>query len=634
MTAVCISPAPERGPNAHGTGDLSPGSADLPGAAASAREEELPAEANSLTGSPNRTEPAALGTPNRPPAAGEPETGKGRSRRPKRPRREEGLSGEEESGRRPSPVRRSGHATASSTPGPAGSAPLQAMAAEEEAAAANETAPPRRPRPSMAAASRDTERLAQENVDMRTMISISVRELAQAERRHEREKTVREMAALGRCRRSVGAVGTETVWEGGTAAEDIEAAKVRISTLKQQVQNLTATVSSLKKSLAKPKSMAHSAEGPAPSPEEEEARREEEAWEQKELLVNKQEDLKREEQDQRERQERLSLLRWEHQRRLRILDEEDQLAPSGPLPIQNNRYALLRLLKKREAVQGASGTIWTYRAHDLTSSSSPQRLIRVQELDGKALDHSQRVAAALRECEVLRNLKHKDISGLLDFYATDGGSFVTVWEYFQGDWADVWIRHNGPMLEKEARGPILQLLSALRFLEAKGHHVDAKDLKTSRLMVRGGEVKMTSLTVPSLRVGPGGLRPLMRDASAGDETARPTEELPNSQMSIVGLEADAPFGGMVGAYHAALNMLGAFVHELVFGRTLLSRGSQDTAAMALGADLGPVQLPEQPKISNDCKEFLQRLLIRHRHLNVQDAFQDPFVVPKVTKRQS
>eukprot|EP00811_Abedinium_folium_P003083 NODE_12837_length_1200_cov_7.128611.p7 GENE.NODE_12837_length_1200_cov_7.128611~~NODE_12837_length_1200_cov_7.128611.p7 ORF type:complete len:67 (-),score=14.12 NODE_12837_length_1200_cov_7.128611:731-931(-) len=47
-----------------------------------------------------------------------------------------------------------------------------------------------------------------------------------------------------------------------------------------------------------------------------------------------------------------------------------------------------------------------------------------------------------------------------------------------------------------------------------------------------------------------------------------------------------------------------------------------------GAETGaPVELPDQPKVSPECRDYLARLLERDHQLTLTEAYNDPFIVP-------
>ena len=105
--------------------------------------------------------------------------------------------------------------------------------------------------------------------------------------------------------------------------------------------------------------------------------------------------------------------------------------------------------------------------------------------------------AIAQECESFRWLSHTALSKLLDHFPLESSSsYVTVWETMESDTLAAYLLRNGPITEKEARGILLQILSALRFAQVKGHQMDCEDLKPSRLLFRGGEVRITSLLLP------------------------------------------------------------------------------------------------------------------------------------------
>lgn len=438
------------------------------------------------------------------------------------------------------------------------------------------------------------EKLLQNQIqEQRRILTTVLRQSAMAERREERSKLCRETQRLGRFR--YGLVGradrdTSVQWEGGTECEALETARGRLSELKQVVDRN-------KKALSKPKSLVP--EGTTWTEEE----LEEQTWELKELNTCKSTAASREEEDLKKREHRLNVERVEYLQRLRIVEAEDKL-DFGSLPMYKHKYQLLRLMDR-------GGGHWAYKAIDtLTGQFCMVMVYQLGEHAG--------IAAIVRECEAAKLLKHPSIPQLFDHFEVMGQNgfknYALVWEHPQADSLESWLRRHGLQpqpSEKEARGVLLQLFSILRFFEAKSHPLASQDLHSSRLLLRGGEILLQSLLLPSLK--PAASRPL--------EGARvETVDSCGSLFAPESLDDSmAPDG-----YSSALYAIGMLLHEILYGR----RPESAANTSALGTGPSPVQLPEQPKISAECREFLLRLLDREQRPTLQDAFSDTFLSTK------
>lgn len=454
----------------------------------------------------------------------------------------------------------------------------------------------------------------------------ALRQGAQADRRGEREQLCRSAHRLGRFKRNLlgktSARGSPVQWEGGQEADELDARRSRLVEQKAQVDELR---NSLQKPKKRQQTSASATEGPSPEDLEEEAA---EQWECKELIGAKLCAINREEIELREKESRLNSDRLEYLRKFCVIDDEEKdVVGNSRLLVQ--RYQVLRLLGK-----GRSRSI--YRAYDLIN----QQLV-VLQLFRKAPDSK---ASAAADCQRAKSLKHPSIATMVDsFIDADTGSYIIVWEFVEGEPLDNYIRKAGSS-EKEARGIILQLLSALRYLESKRHGLDGQDLRSSRLVIRGGEVKIGTLTLPSFRkkstASAGAPLLLQRDASPDpglpglarqapeDDPRLAPDSLPSvdETQDTMG-DTDGILGDSLGI-SAAVHTAGSVLHELLFGK---KAENPDTSTSAFQPEPAVVQLPDMPKLSTECRDFLLGLLDRDRCLTATEAYADPFLMPMVKK---
>eukprot|EP00929_Paragymnodinium_shiwhaense_P030912 TRINITY_DN17424_c0_g1_i1.p1 TRINITY_DN17424_c0_g1~~TRINITY_DN17424_c0_g1_i1.p1 ORF type:complete len:585 (-),score=165.72 TRINITY_DN17424_c0_g1_i1:113-1867(-) len=422
----------------------------------------------------------------------------------------------------------------------------------------------------------------EDSLEFRGTLARALSQLAQEERRRERASLARTARRLGRCRRGLmgGSLAKDAVvqWEGGEEAQQLEALKKRIEKQKQQVEGMK----NVRKNV--PKSRP---DGERLSPEEEE----DWIWEQTELRNSKSAAIQREESELNTREQKLHVDRKEYLQQLRRLETEDQVG-FGPFPPVRQRYQLLRLLARKR-----HDLVNVYKAQDLVSLQPC--VLRIHQL-GQRPDAAATIEAISRECEALRQLKNcAAIAALLDHFPAEGTSaYVTVWELCQGQTLETYMLRNGPLSEKDARGIMLQFLSMARAVRSKGHQIHSHDLKASRLFVRGGAIKMGSLSLATLA----------KPEDNGHLTRSVSSQLaldmqPDSLEELAAGDNDG----------AVVWTLALLMHEMLFGRRADSR------------EPGPVQLPETPKISAECREYLSVLLNRDRRPSLHEAFNDPFI---------
>jgi len=324
---------------------------------------------------------------------------------------------------------------------------------------------------------------------------------------------------------------------------------------------------------------------------------EEEIWEQTELRTSKILALQREDIELRDREQRLRVERLEYLRQLRVTEAEDQIS-WGSFPPLRHRYQLLRLLGRKRGVE-------VYKAHDLVVLQPC--LLRLYRLgsESQVASREKMLEAADQECEALRQLNHSATAALLDYFRVEGGSsYATVWEFCRGETLETYMMRNRQLPERDARGILLQILGILRFMDAKGHKLHSQDLKRGRLILCGGEVRVSGLTVASFERA----RSLEKNTSSqvmGDPETQETDDF-------------AAIGG--GTDGAIVEMVAMIFHEMLFGK---GPDQQEP---------GNVHLPEQPKVSAECREYLIRLLDRDRRPTIQEAWFDPFIAPARRQR--
>lgn len=434
-------------------------------------------------------------------------------------------------------------------------------------------------------------------------LSHALSSMAQAERREQRERLRRDSRRLGNFRRGLYGRGQDrdaaVQWEGGTEEEEIESLKKRIDDQRRQVEEI-------KKSLQKP---LKGRQRLGQTLEEVE----EETWEQKELCHAKGDAAKRYELELADRTRRLAIERAEHLRLYRVIEEEDKLSFGSFQPLRK-RYQLLRLLSRSSSTE-------VYKAHDLQQLCPCMVKIHSLGCDSQVGERAEHLGVISGECEAYKQLQCRSLAMLMDHFAVEEGSkYATIWEFCEGDSFEAYVCRHGPVPEKEARGVVLQLLSTLRNVESKGFPSKNLDLKPSRITLRGGEVKITSIGLNHLKSRHGVCR------------RRPTLEVPADDSP---LESQVDCLDGTDSASSAVAITGAIMFELLFGRPPEAAASVDTGAsfrpFSMGTQPVGVQFPESPRHTAECRDFLSRLLDRDRRLTVQQAYADPFVTG--TKKQ-
>lgn len=80
----------------------------------------------------------------------------------------------------------------------------------------------------------------------------------------------------------------------------------------------------------------------------------------------------------------------------------------------------------------------------------------------------------------------------LDSFVINSDSFATVLEYCPGTDLEQYLKQNGTLKEAEARGIVIQMLSALKYMSSSHTRIIHYDLKPANILFDSeGKVKIT-----------------------------------------------------------------------------------------------------------------------------------------------
>ncbi|XP_026681238.1 serine/threonine-protein kinase tousled-like 2 [Diaphorina citri] len=87
---------------------------------------------------------------------------------------------------------------------------------------------------------------------------------------------------------------------------------------------------------------------------------------------------------------------------------------------------------------------------------------------------------ALREYNIHKALDHPRVVKLYDVFEIDANSFCTVLEYCDGHDLDFYLKQHKTIAEREARSIVMQVVSALKYLNEIKPPVIHYDLKPGK----------------------------------------------------------------------------------------------------------------------------------------------------------
>ncbi|CAI4228844.1 unnamed protein product [Auanema sp. JU1783] len=198
-----------------------------------------------------------------------------------------------------------------------------------------------------------------------------------------------------------------------------------------------------------------------------------------EIYKLRKEHLKKEETDLLSEKERLEREKQLHLRELkRAANERDSRYKDHEM-LSSRRYLLLALLGK-----GGFSEVW--RAYDLEENRYVACKIHHVNKEWKEEKKANYVKHAMREKDIHKSLDHCRIVKLFDLFTIDNHSFCTVLEYCPGNDLDFYLKQNKCISEKEARSIIMQVVSALVYLNEKKPPIIHYDLKPANILLESG----------------------------------------------------------------------------------------------------------------------------------------------------
>uniref|UniRef100_UPI00358E6043 serine/threonine-protein kinase tousled-like 2 isoform X4 n=1 Tax=Myxine glutinosa TaxID=7769 RepID=UPI00358E6043 len=346
--------------------------------------------------------------------------------------------------------------------------------------------------------------------------------------------------------------------------------------------------------------------------------------------------LKKEEAEIQAELERLERVRNLHIRELKRIHNEDN-SQFKDHPTLNDRYLLLHLL-------GRGGFSEVYKAFDLQE----QRYVavKIHQLNKNWRDEKKENyhKHACREYRIHKELHHPRIVKLYDYFSLDTDSFCTVLEYIEGNDLDFYLKQHKLMSEKEARSVIMQIVSALKYLnEIKPPiiHYDLKpepsqDGQLKASLIAGNILLVDGKSCGEIKITDFGLSKIMDDENYNsvdgmDLTSQGAGTywyLP-PECFVVGKEPPK-ISNKVDVWS-----VGVIFYQCLYGRKPFghNQSQQDILQEKTILRATEVQFSVKPVVSNEAKAFIRRCLAycKEDRIDVLQLANDPYLQPHIRK---
>jgi len=324
--------------------------------------------------------------------------------------------------------------------------------------------------------------------------------------------------------------------------------------------------------------------------------------------------------------EKLERERNVHIRELKRIQVEDQ-SKWNDFPVLNDRYLLLMLV-------GKGGFSEVYKGFDLKEQKYVACKLHQLNSDWPDNKKANYIKHALREYNIHKSLHHPRIVSLNDVFEICGNSFCTVLEFCDVHDLDFLLKQNKTIPEKEARSIIMQVVSALKYLNEIKPPIIHYDLKPGNILLTGGDSFSGDVKITDF-----GLSKIM-----DDEHFHPDH----------GMDLTSPGAGtywylppecfQVGPNPPKISSkvdvwsLGVLFYQCLYGKKPFGHNKSQAAILSHSIILKAteVEFPSKPPVSEDAKQFIRKCLQyrKEERLGVLQLSMEPYLGPPIRKNSS
>merc|ERR1719312_1716245 len=348
-----------------------------------------------------------------------------------------------------------------------------------------------------------------------------------------------------------------------------------------------------------------------------------EYYEAEEILRLRQNSLKKDDSEMALEMEKLERERNLHIRELKRIRNEDQSRYNNR-PVLNDRYLLLMLL-------GKGGFSEVHKGFDLKEQRYVACKIHQLNKDWKDDKKANYIKHALREYNIHKALEHARIVKLFDVFEIDANSFCTVLEYCDGHDLDFHLKQNKIIPERESRSIIMQVVSALKYLNEIKPPIIHYDLKPGNILLTGGNVLSGDIKITDF-----GLSKIM-----DEEVYNPNEGMDLTSQGAGTYWYLPPECFVVGKAPPKISSkvdvwsVGVIFYQCLYGKKPFGHNQSQATILEENTILKAteVQFPNKPTVSAEAKNFIRRCLCyrKDERMDVRLMSQEIYLCPPVSK---
>jgi len=349
-----------------------------------------------------------------------------------------------------------------------------------------------------------------------------------------------------------------------------------------------------------------------------------EYYEAEEILKLRQFSLKKDDADMAIEMEKLERERNLHIRELKRIHNEDQSRYTIH-PVLNDRYLLLSLL-------GKGGFSEVHKGFDLKEQRYVACKIHQLNKDWKDDKKANYIKHALREYNIHKALEHPRVVKLFDVFEIDANSFCTVLEYCDGHDLDFHLKQHKTIPEREARSIIMQVVSALKYLNEIKPAIIHYDLKPGNILLTGGGDSVSG----DIKITDFGLSKIM-----DDDNYNPQEGMDLTSQGAGTYWYLPPECFVVGKAPPKISSkvdvwsVGVIFYQCLYGKKPFGHNQSQATILEENTILKAteVQFPNKPGVSAEAKNFIRKCLCyrKDERMDVRLMFQEVYLCPPVSK---
>lgn len=274
------------------------------------------------------------------------------------------------------------------------------------------------------------------------------------------------------------------------------------------------------------------------------------------------------------------------------------------LPFLNERYQILELI-------GKGGYSEVYKAYDTYDHRFIAcKLIQLNENWPQEIKQSY-IKHTIRENLILQNLNHKKIVKLYDTLEINDNAFCNILEYCSGPDLSLYIRKNGGSISEQiAKIIITQILQALIYLNNLTKKIIHYDLKPENILFDSDmNIKITDFGLAKI-IEPNTEFVQLTSQGVGTYWYLPPECFEENKNIEINSKVD-------------IWSLGVILYEIIFNKKPFGHGCSSQKKLVkdkIIQNAYSVEFPENPEISEKCKDFIQNCL-KYKQSERYDAFQ-------------